>query len=50
MSGGGINMEETGCELNGEVFQNDSVTCVGNVCLRCSDGIWQLIFFPLRSD
>ena len=33
-------MEDTSCEL-GDVFQEGSVTCVDELCLRCSGGIWE---------
>jgi len=34
-------MEETTCEL-GEIFQEGDVTCVGELCLRCSGGTWEV--------
>jgi len=33
-------MEDTSCELGRDIFDNGSETCVGEVCLQCSDGIW----------
>lgn len=36
------NMEETSCELQGKIFPNGSVTCIGDQCLKCSDGNWRL--------
>ena len=34
-------MEKTSCEFQGETFPNESVTCVGDQCIRCSDGAWR---------
>lgn len=33
-------MEDTSCEL-GDIFQEGSMTCAGELCLRCSGGIWE---------
>lgn len=35
-------MEKTSCQLQGEIFPNGSVTCVGDQCMKCSDGNWSL--------
>ncbi|MGC8490525.1 MAG: hypothetical protein ACP5SH_02195 [Syntrophobacteraceae bacterium] len=42
------NLENGSCELGGEIFRIGSVNCVGNLCLRCSEGTWRFIFFPIR--
>ena len=34
------NMDKKSCEFQGKVFPNGSVTCIGDQCIRCSDGNW----------
>jgi len=36
------NMEKKSCELQGRIFPDGSVTCVGDQCMRCSDGNWSI--------
>ena len=34
-------MKNTNCEFEGRIFQDGSVTCIGDQCIRCSDGNWK---------
>jgi hypothetical protein len=34
-------MEKEHCELGGRIFINGSTACMGDQCLRCSDGKWK---------
>ncbi len=38
-------MEETSCELWDGIYEDGSVKCIGEleVCIRCSEGIWERI-------